>query len=375
MARFAVYLSLALVVVRTPQPYQCITLLVLIVINTAITLRQLHRQLTDLDLDLDLDLNANRGAPRAAPEIHESSESEEEVPDSPRPQPCHGGCFLCELDDLIAHPMPNDSASGSSFASQSDESEFVDCEEAASVGSLEEIRQLVMYHHAVEEQVRSRKNSASSSRQNSLSSQEALTTSQLEPFPPFPEMPAEQFEVAEDVEKEIRLRNLRMREEGVRVKVSRAQLSGLTQTTRPLPPAPPAPVQPSPPSSGASNSSFSSSLQPSTPAATPYDLTGITTPDQRVSFLEPQQRPTSSLPTSGRAGSVLDRIDEKLLAVPADAVSRRLLRDGRAMLRRGGRLPKSISFAGGMSVRQTQPTQGGQENGELEASYPSDMME
>ncbi|KAL1855897.1 hypothetical protein Daus18300_010875 [Diaporthe australafricana] len=352
MASLAVCLSLAFVLERIPHPFRWIIIFVLIAVHAANTLRQLGRQVDD-HLDLD-DLDPNPGAaPRAAPEIHESSESEEASPGSPRPQLPRHDCSLCGQDELACQRMPNDSTSDSALTPQSDESEFVDCEDAASARPSTEVMSIA---DDVEERLRSRKNS-------------------LEPFPPFPEM--EFCEDAEDPDKKTRLRFVKMRDEGTPVKVSYAQLSGLTPTTRTLPPAPAAAaVDPSPSTSGTSNSSLPSSQQPSNPAPTPCDLTGITTPDhhQASSSLAPQKQSPSTLPTSGRAGAVLDVIDEKLLAVPADAVSRRLLRDGRALLRRDGRLPMSISFATSV-VRPTKSVKFGREAGELEDSYPSDMME
>ncbi|KKY39678.1 hypothetical protein UCDDA912_g00291 [Diaporthe ampelina] len=172
----------------------------------------------------------------------------------------------------------------------------------------------------------------------------------------------------------IKRRNVKMREEGVRVNVKYPQLASLKPATAPRPE--PAPVHnndlpPSPsPSSGRSTSPSLAGLQSPTPAPTPVDgATGITTPQGGGGGGGAAPGvPASVLPTSGRAGAALDNIDEKLLAVPADPVSRRLLRDGRAILHRAvasaeGRRPGGRTGAVEGGVR----TSG--------RGYPSELMD
>ncbi|KAI3393664.1 hypothetical protein diail_3844 [Diaporthe ilicicola] len=375
-----------------PQPIQGLALSILTGILMINTLYKIRRQLED-DLEVDpedkledeLDYPTDEDVPSSEPESEEYWKAEEYLPSSPRPQLRRRNCFFWGPDGLIEQPMPCKLGSdSSSFISQSEESESEGEQDAAPFRSLAEIE--IEQYFA--ERLRSHRESPRSPRYSTISSQEALNAEHL-----TERLEAEKCE--QDDTEDVKNRNIRMREQGVPVSVSYSQLSSLTTTTPALPrmSAPttvtnvaPAihqstvrdsrPKAPSPPSSGTSTTS--SSIQPSTPAPTPCDpATGITTPDHHGPFTAPQQ-PTAMLPTSGRrAQPVLDAIDEKLLAIPADAVSRRLLRDGRALLRRGGRLAKRISFASRKSIRQLDSAEGNSPagSGGSGASYPSDMME
>lgn len=183
----------------------------------------------------------------------------------------------------------------------------------------------------------------------------------------------------------IRRRNIKMREEGVPVNVKYSQLAAPTWKLAPAPGSQPtqgtistgssSPGAHTPSTSSQSSSSstnqFLSGLQ--SPAPTPCSDTVLTTPDL-------QQQRASILPPGGTAGGILDTLHEKLLAVPADAVSRRLLIDGRAVLHGRKRTPRcatprssGTSFVYGhgnsgevpISVRSSKSRVG----------YPSDLME
>jgi hypothetical protein len=181
----------------------------------------------------------------------------------------------------------------------------------------------------------------------------------------------------EDVEM-VKRRNVKMREEGVRVNVTYAQLAAPTRS----PPhitttgtangySPPwAPKTPPSLSTGSSTSAFLSGLQSPAPTPCSYNsVTGASTPEHQ------QQQQASVLPASGNADEILYRIDEKLLAVPADAVSRRLLRDGRALLHRKKRQPRSASFVSAESGQSSASAEGQLRSAQSLAGYPSELIE
>ncbi|KAG8163911.1 hypothetical protein KVR01_005829 [Diaporthe batatas] len=136
---------------------------------------------------------------------------------------------------------------------------------------------------------------------------------------------------------------------------------------------------------------------PSTLITDPIDgsssPSGPPTPSSSSSSGSPLPTPTPGqeevppvLPASGAgdaaAGPALSQLREKLLAVPADAVSRRCLVDGRAILRRRARTPRShasSSGGGGVSRQGLGHGQAGSaarsRGGESSDGYPSEMME
>ncbi|KAL2278820.1 hypothetical protein FJTKL_14159 [Diaporthe vaccinii] len=224
-----------------------------------------------------------------------------------------------------------------------------------------------------EDRLRLHRESVSSETSATPAMQTPLTDAQLR----------EDHSDAEDADM-IKRRNIKMREEGVRVNVSYSQLANLKPTPiqRPAPATlsnaaatagnlrggasratSPPPFTSSPPSSCLSATPTLSGLR--SPAPTPCDGLSGTTPDHTPGS-------ASVLPTSGQAGETLSRIDEKLLAIPADAVSRRLLRDGRAILHQRKRLPRSVSSAEASPALVTPlPDESVLQTSEW---YPSEMM-
>lgn len=197
--------------------------------------------------------------------------------------------------------------------------------------------------------------------------------------------------------KMIKRRTLTMREEGVRVRVSYPQLAkpasawkrapqeddaSIAATAGSSPPSTPGPHTPPTPSSDSGSPTGDDILSslvvaPLAPAHTPMsgnDVAIATPRSPSPPEQEQVQGVPSVLPTSGNdAGAALVKIEEKLLAVPADAVSRRLLIDGRAILHRKIRTPRSASSlngGGGSSHGHTLS-----DGGKPSSGYPSDLME
>lgn len=187
----------------------------------------------------------------------------------------------------------------------------------------------------------------------------------------------------------IHRRNIKMRDEGVRVTINSSQLSSLKALPAPRlepthmnntsgsPPQAPS-TSPSSSSSNPSTSPSLAGLQSPTPAPTPADNdieTVTTTPDhhhhQGVVLGDAAPAP-SVLPSGGGhdAEVWLDHLGERLLAVPADPVSRRALRDGRAMLFGGGRGRRPRAALSAAEARRSP------DRPDMRAGwYPSELME
>lgn len=248
-------------------------------------------------------------------------------------------------------------------------------EDAAPARTMAETRALEYF----QERLRSHQELESVSSETSANpaARPSLTSEQIR------DVPNDASCIEEDAEM-LRRRNVKMREEGVRVTVNYSRhLAG--PKPAPAPRSQPAfgssAAAAQAPATTTSSPSSSGSSAPSTtpplsgvlsPAPTPsggITSTGVTTPEHTPGS-------ASVLPTSGRAAKALDTIDEKLLAIPADAVSRRLLRDGRASLYRSKTLSKSVSFAGGSSGQRTpSPADGGMQGSKSEVWYPSELVE
>lgn len=193
--------------------------------------------------------------------------------------------------------------------------------------------------------------------------------------------------------KMIKRRTLTMREEGVRVRVSYSQLAkpasawkgapqedgaSIAATAGSSPPSTPGPHTPPTPSSGSGSPTGDGILSlvvapPHTPVSG-NDVAVATPRSPSPQEQEQVQGVPPVLPTSGNdAGAALVKIEEKLLAVPVDAVSRRLLIDGRAILQQKIRTPRSASSlngGGGSSHAHTLS-----DGGKPSSGYPSDLME
>lgn len=267
-------------------------------------------------------------------------------------------CFVLGPNESTSKPLSSDLLESDSEGYETAP------EDAARIMTMAEKRA----HAYFEDRLRQHSESVSSETSASPPVQTSLTDAQIR----------EDHSDADDAEM-IKRRNIKMREEGVRVKVNHSQLNSLKPTPA-RQPAPAAlsnvpggmrggasgttstPCSSSSPSSCLSTTPSFSGLQ--SPAPTPCGgLTGITTPDHTPGS-------ASVLPTSGQATEVLYRIDEKLLAIPADAVSRRLLRDGRAVLHGRKRLPRSSAEASPAPLTPA-PVEAGLETYDR---YPSEMM-
>ena len=344
MANTNLYTALAIIIVRIPHPAQGLILLVW----TAVILYQSCRRQVELGADQDIPTEAQSLEPPAAATSAVT-----------RPSLRRRNCFVLGSDGLTSHPLSSVSASAPSETADPEGYETAP-EAAAPARTMAEKRAVAYF----EERLRRHQESVSSQASASLSVQTALTDTQVKEH-------SDAADVNEGEGEAIKRRNVKMREEGVRVNVKYPQLASLKPATAPRPE--PAPVHnndlpPSPsPSSGRSTSPSLAGLQSPTPAPTPVDgATGITTP-QGGGGAAPGV-PASVLPTSGRAGAALDNIDEKLLAVPADPVSRRLLRDGRAILHRA-----VASAEGGRPGGRTGAVEGGVRTSGR--GYPSELMD
>lgn len=356
MASIKLLAALVIVIERIPRQVQGLILVILIVV----TIYQVSRPQVKLDTDYEL-------LP-APSEVPQSLEPAATTPAFTRPPLHRHNCFVLGPNGLTSEPLSSDWEFDSTSASDSEGYETAP-EDAAPARTMAEKRALEYF----EDRLRQHRESVSSETSATPAVQTPLTVAQLR------EDPSD----AEDADM-IKRRNIKMREEGVRVNVGYSQLANLRPT----------PIQRSAPATlsnaaatagnlrgGASRTtsppSFTSSPPSSRLSATPT-LSGLRspapTPCDGPSGTTPDHTPGSAsvLPTSGQAGETLSRIDEKLLAIPADAVSRRLLRDGRAILHQRKRLPRSVSSAEASPALVTPlPDESVLQTSEW---YPSEMM-
>lgn len=355
------YLAILLATYPFPQPVQALVLVILF----AVTVYQVTKP--------QIELGTHQEPPDVTSRSHRGLQPAVRSRTLTRPPLRRQNCFVLGPNSLTSPPLSPILEVDSPSTSDSEGYGTVS-EDAASARTMAETRALEYF----EERLRRHQESVSSETSASQAAPRTpLTSEQIRDAPDA----ADSCTVDEDAEM-LRRRNIKMREEGVRVTVNYSRhLTGLK----------PAPAPRSQPAFGssasqalattASSPSSSGSSAPSTtpplsgvlsPAPTPsggITSTGITTPEHTPAS-------ASVLPTSGRAAKALDRIDEKLLAIPADAVSRRLLRDGRASLYRSKTLSKSVSFAGGNSGQRTpSPADGGMQGSKSEAWYPSELVE
>lgn len=354
MANTKLYTALTIIIIRVPKTVQGLILVILV----AVLLYQITSPQDLLDTDQDLPLGTVEG--------HQSSDPA--TPALTRPPLKRRNCFVTGPNRLTSQPLSSDWKSDSPFDSDSEGYETAR-EDAAPTMTMAEKRTLKYF----EDRLRQHQESVSSETSASPGTQTELTTNVQ--IRDLSNASVDNFCNEEDDTEMLRRRNIKMREEGVRVSINYSQLAYLK----------PAPAPRSEPASyyatGAASLPSSPSTAPSStpplsgrlsPAPTPcggITSTGITTPEGS---------PASVLPTSGRAAEVLDRIDEKLLAIPADAVSRRLLRDGRASLYRSKTLSGDVSLAGASSSSSQQtpsPVEGGLQGSNSERWYPSDLVE
>lgn len=352
-----------------------------VVISVAFTVRHISRSLQDCFRDR-VQVESDQNIPPLPSQSHQSSERAATTPAFTRPSLHRRKGFLLDppLDPdgfiLESLPLALDSDSSSTSGSQgyetaredwevdssaTSDSEGYDTapEDAAPATTMAETRALEAFDAGHQEMV-SHQTSPSSAMQTEL------TNSQVEDL----------HETADCDEVDAGLimrRNIKMREEGVRVKVNYSQLASL----KPVPTAAgslrggaasrttsPPTSSSSPPSSCPSTTPPASGLR--TPAPTPENHQDVVAP---------------VLPTMGPAAGqdILHRVDEKLLAIPADAVSRRLLRDGRYILRHGKRQPRSAAAAEGSSSQQVAPSpvaaEGGLQSPASDVWYPSELNE
>lgn len=357
MANIKLYVAIAIVTLRIPQQVQALMLVVLVVR----TLYHIRRPQVHLDTDQDLR--------PVTSESHQSLEPAETTPALTRPPLCRRNSWAVGPKGLTSQPLSSERESDSSSDSEGYETAP---ENATPVRTMEEERALAYF----DERLRQHRESVSSETSASPSAQTSLTGA-------LQIREKDQPDAEEDTEM-LRRRNIKMRDEGVRVNVDySSQLTSLKPAPAPRPALSNAARDLRGGVSGATSSPSSSSSPPSScpsttpplsglqsPAPTPCGgLTGITTPEVPAG-------PSSALPTSGQADETLYRIDEKLLAIPADAVSRRLLRDGRAILHRRKRLPRSFHSVGGNSGQHTpSPAESGLRTSGDGMGYPCDMME
>lgn len=369
MANITQYVTFAIITVRILLQVQALILIVLVAV---IFYKISTTQVVELDTDHEL--------PPASSEDQQSLEPAVTTPAFTRPRPPlrRRNCFVPGPNGLASQPLlSSDSEFEPATPTTSDSEEGYETapEDAAPAMTMAEKRALAYF----EDRLRQHRESVSSetSAHATAVQKTSLTDALLQ-------IREDHSDVEEDTEMVLQRRNVKMREEGVRVKVD--YFSQLTS----LKPAPAPRSAPAVLSSAATGDlrggaseislppSSSSGSCPSTtpplsglhsPAPTPCNgLTGITTPDHAPGH-------ASVLPTSGQAGEVLDRIDEKLLGIPADVVSRRLLRDGRAILSGSKRRPRGISSAESNSAQGTPAPVVEAELQTSKSGYPSEMME
>lgn len=349
MANTKLYTAVAIVIIRVPKTVQGLILVILV----AVLLYQIIRPQDLLDTDQDLPLGTSKS--------HQSSRPAPKTPALTRPSLKRRNCFVVGPNRLTSQPLPSDWKSDSPSDSDSEGYETAP-EDAAPTMTMAEKRTLKYF----EERLRQHQESVSSETSASPGTQTELTTNVQ--IRDLSNASGDNYCNEEDDTEMLRRRNIKMREEGVRVSINYSQLAYLK----------PAPAPRSEPASYHATGAASLPSSPSTaPSSTP-PLSGLLSPAPTpcggitsTGITTPEGSPASVLPTSGRAAEVLDRIDEKLLAIPADAVSRRLLRDGRASLYRSKTLLRDVSSVGASSSSGQQtpsPVEGGR-------WYPSDLVE
>lgn len=359
MANTKLYTALPIVIFRVPKTVQGLILVILV----AVLLYQITRPQELLDTDHNLSFWTDKS--------HQSSEPALTTPSLTRPPLKRRNCFVLGPNGLTSQPLSSDWKSNSPFDSDSEGYETAR-EDVAPARTMAEKRALKYF----EERLRLHQESVSSETSASPGTQTGLTTNtQIRDL-----ANAADNCCNEDTDM-LRCRNIKMREDGVRVNVNYSQLASLKPAPAPrsepafchaagavsLPLASPPPSSPS--SAPSTTPALSGLLSPAPTPCGGITSTGVTTPEGS---------PASVLPTSGRASEVLDRIDEKLLAIPADAVSRRLLRDGRASLYRSRTLSRNVSFVGFSSSSgqlTTSPVEGGLQGSSSGIWYPSELVE
>lgn len=330
MANIKLYTATAVIGVLIQKPAQGLILVTLVVI----ILYKVTRPQVDLDTDQD------------RPTVTLDDDDDDQSPEPPSPVPSftrptliRRNCLVLGPNGLTSQPLSPEWEYYSESSSDSEAGYETTHEDSAPTCTMAETRAPAYF----EERARLHRESVSSQVGANLAVKTVLTNTQTKGHQAGAE------EDDDDAEA-LRRRNIKMRDQGVRVAVAYSQLASLRPLQAPTTTSPAG----SPPraAEGATSTTPLSSPSPPrsgliSPAPTPCSGT-TTTP------ITPSSSSSSSsrvLPTSGRAAdAALDRIDNKLLAVPADAVSRRLLRDGRAALRRSRiSLPGSVSFAGDAS--------------------------
>lgn len=364
MAITKLYAPLVLATDQLPKPVQGLVLVILV----AVTLYRATRPQVELDTDQDLAAVTSESQQRLQPAA--------QSPTSNRPPLTRRDCFVLGPDEFTSQPLSPIPEVDTPCPSDS-EGYDTPPEDGVPVRTMAEIRALEYF----DERLRRHQESVSSETScASPAARPALTSEQQ-----IRDVSNNSNRIDEEDVEMIKRRNIKIREEGVRVNVNYTQLASLRPAPAPRPgpafstaSAAQAPAATTTPPSCSSGSSAPSTTPPLSgvlsPAPTPcggVTSTSITTPERQVS-------PVSVLPTSGRAGDTLYRIDEKLLAIPADAVSRRLLRDGRASLKRSKvTLSRGVSFAGGnrSGQRTPSPVEGGLQGSKSEVGYPSELVE
>lgn len=354
MATIKLYTAAAVLGVLIEKPAEGLILVTLV----AIVLYHISRPQVDLDTDQD--------RPTLIPDDNDDDQSPEppsRVPSFTRPALIRRNCLVLGPNGLTSQPLSPEWEYYSDSSSDSEAGYETAHEDAAPTRTMAETSALAYF----EERARLHRESVSSHQMSAnLAVQTELTSTQIRDDQSGAEK--------EDDAEALRRRNVRMRDQGVRVAVNYSQIASLR------------PLQAPTTASNASEATSTSSSSPSPCSSTSPPCSGLISPAPTPcsgTLTTPITPPSSSslslprnLPTSGRAAdAALDRIDEKLLAIPADAVSRRLLRDGRAALRRSRiSLPGSVSFAGDAACsgsRVPSPAEGS----ESAARYPSEMNE
>lgn len=355
MDNIKLYTATAVLGVFIQKPAQGVILVTLVVI----VLYHITRPQVYLDTDQDRPTLISDDN-----DDDQTSEPSSPVPFFTRPTLIRRNCLVFGPNGLTAEPLSPEWEYYSDSSSDSEEAYETAHEDSAPTWTMAETRALAYF----EERARLHRESVSSQTDTNLAVQRVLTSTQIRD---------DQSGAWEDDTEALKRRNVRMRDQGVRVDVAYSQLASL----RPLQ-APTTTIHAVSPPQAQTATPLSSSSPSPCPSTTP-PRSGLISPapspcsGTTTTSITPSSSSSSHvLPTSGRAAAAaLDRIDSKLLAVPADAVSRRLLRDGRAALRRSRiSLHGSVSFAGDASSsgrRMPSPAEGSASA----AGYPSEMNE
>lgn len=367
MANIQQYVTFAIITVRILLQVQALILIVLVAV---IFYKISTTQVVELDTDHEL--------PPASSEDQQSLEPAVTTPAFTRPRPPlrRRNCFVPGPNGLTSQPLlSSDSEFDSETPTTSDSEEGYETapEDAAPAMTMAEKRTLAYF----EDRLRQHRESVSS--ETSASPATTVQTSLTDTL--LLQIREGHSDAEEDTEM-LQRRNVKMREEGVRVKVDYfSQLTSLKPA--PTPRSAPAVLSSAAPGDlrgGASEislpSSSSSGSCPSTTPPLPGLQTPATTPCGGINGITTPDHAASVLPTSGQAGEeILCRIDEKLLGIPADVVSRRLLRDGRAILSGRKRRPRGVSSAESNSAQGTPAPVVEAELQTSKSGYPSEMME